>query len=284
MCTVVFLRRPDHDWPLILAANRDEMAARPWKPPARHWPDRPATLAGLDGLAGGTWLGINDHGLVAGALNRKDSLGPASRLRSRGELPLKALEHPNATAAVDALATLDPAEYRGFNLFVADNRDAYWLHSLGPGRSRCVEVLPIPEGVSMLTAWGLNAPESARTRRFHPVFEAARTPDPGSGHWGEWPRLMRRRDFDPDGGPAEAMYVVTNYGFGTLCTSLIAAARTPPHDDSARLFWHFASAPSGRNGRWEIIAGRPTSTAVPAAETEQESRSGHDRCRRSASR
>ena len=29
MCTVVVLRRPGHDWPLILAANRDEMAERP---------------------------------------------------------------------------------------------------------------------------------------------------------------------------------------------------------------------------------------------------------------
>ena len=41
MCTVVILRRPGHDWPLLLAGNRDEMKGRPWKPPARHWPDRP---------------------------------------------------------------------------------------------------------------------------------------------------------------------------------------------------------------------------------------------------
>ena len=68
MCTLVLLRRPGHDWPLVLAANRDEMIDRPARPPARHWPDRPEVVAGLDELAGGSWLGLNDHGVVAGIL------------------------------------------------------------------------------------------------------------------------------------------------------------------------------------------------------------------------
>ena len=41
MCTLIMLRRPGNDWPLLLAANRDEMGNRPWEAPARHWPDRP---------------------------------------------------------------------------------------------------------------------------------------------------------------------------------------------------------------------------------------------------
>ncbi|MGH6912187.1 MAG: NRDE family protein, partial [Geminicoccales bacterium] len=65
MCTVVILRRPDTAWPLLLAANRDEMRSRPWRPPGRHWPDRVEVVAGMDELAGGSWLGINDYGVVA---------------------------------------------------------------------------------------------------------------------------------------------------------------------------------------------------------------------------
>jgi len=76
MCTVVLLSRPGHDWPVLIGANRDEMADRPWDPPARHWADRPEVVAGRDRLAGGSWLGLNDRGLVAGVLNRVDSLGP----------------------------------------------------------------------------------------------------------------------------------------------------------------------------------------------------------------
>lgn len=74
MCTVVILYRPEHRWPLILGANRDEMLDRPWRAPGRHWPDRPDVTAGLDKLAGGSWLGLNDTGVVAGVLNR---MGPS---------------------------------------------------------------------------------------------------------------------------------------------------------------------------------------------------------------
>src|ERR1700741_3178665 len=104
MCTVVVLRRPDHPWPIILGANRDEMLARPWKPPARHWPDRAEVVAGLDELAGGTWMGINDHGVVACILNRHGTLGPMAGKRSRGELVLDALDHADARDAAKALA------------------------------------------------------------------------------------------------------------------------------------------------------------------------------------
>ena len=47
MCTLVILRRPEAKWPLILAANRDELRSRPWRPPARHWQDRPDVVAGM---------------------------------------------------------------------------------------------------------------------------------------------------------------------------------------------------------------------------------------------
>ncbi len=93
MCTVVILRRPGHDWPLILAANRDEMTDRPWRPPGRYWSERAEVTAGQDEFAGGTWLGLNDWGVIAGVLNRPGSLGPDPGLRSRGELPLEALDH-----------------------------------------------------------------------------------------------------------------------------------------------------------------------------------------------
>jgi uncharacterized protein with NRDE domain len=62
MCSVVLLLRPGHDWPVIVGANRDEMADRPWAAPARHWPDRPHVVAGLDKLAGGSWLGSTTMG------------------------------------------------------------------------------------------------------------------------------------------------------------------------------------------------------------------------------
>jgi uncharacterized protein with NRDE domain len=92
MCTVILLIRPAHAWPLLFAANRDEMIGRAWRSPARHWPDRPYIVGGLDEQAGGTWLAANDSGLIAGVLNRPGSLGAEAGKKSRGELPLLALE------------------------------------------------------------------------------------------------------------------------------------------------------------------------------------------------
>ena len=136
MCTLVILRRPEHDWPVVIGANRDEMIDRPAKPPARHWPDRTEIVAGIDLLAGGSWLGVNDWGVAAAVLNRHGSLGPEAGLRSRGELVLEALDHADAVDAAAALSDLDPEAYRSFNLIVADNRDAFWLRHTGDRADR----------------------------------------------------------------------------------------------------------------------------------------------------
>ena len=135
MCTIVLLRRPGHGWPLVLAANRDEMGDRAWLPPGRHWPDRADVVAGRDERAGGTWLGVNDAGVVAAVSNRRGSLGPDPDKRSRGELPLLALAHGDAGAAARAVAEADGAAYRSFNLVVADRRAAFWLRNRGNGEA-----------------------------------------------------------------------------------------------------------------------------------------------------
>ncbi len=246
MCTFVILRRPGHDWPLIVAANRDEMVDRPARPPDRHWADRPEVTAGIDLLSFGTWLGVNDLGMVSGILNRPGSLGPAQDRRSRGELPLEALDHEDARTAADALAHLDPAAYRPFNLIVADPENAFLIIGRngenGTGDTDVV-VESIPEGLSMVTAWGLNADRSARGRRYLPEFRGAPHPDPDTGNWSEWRALLARRDFDDAAGPGGAMCVVTDTGFGTVSSSLIAIPGPKRRENG--VCWLFAAGRPG---------------------------------------
>lgn len=242
MCTIVVLRRPDHEWPLILAANRDEMRDRPADPPGRHWPDRPDVLAGRDRLAEGSWLGINDAGLVAGILNRPGTLGPAEGKRSRGELVLEALDHVDATDAAAALADLAAESYRPFNLLLADNRDAFWLRNDGARIDR----FPIPEGVSMLTAHDRNDPRSPRVFRHLADFEAAAAPDPASADWAAWIEILARRALhDPEDG----MTIVTERGFGTVSSALIALPAMGV-EDRKPIFLHA----EGRPGETEYLA------------------------------
>jgi uncharacterized protein with NRDE domain len=222
MCTMVVLTRPGHDWPLLLAANRDEMIGRPWRPPARHWPDRPEVVAGLDELAHGSWLGLNDDGVAAGVLNRFGTLGPAPNQRSRGELVLEALDHADAAAAAAALAELDPRAYRPFNMIVADNRHAFWLRHADPSGRRRVSVHALAPGLAMIAAGDLDDRETPRLCRYHPRFAAAPAPDPDRDDWDAWAALLADTETSAHDGPAGAMRFITERGFATVSSALLA--------------------------------------------------------------
>jgi uncharacterized protein with NRDE domain len=220
LCTLVILLRPGHDWPVLIAANRDEMINRPWQPPARHWPDRPDVVAGRDELAGGTWLGLNDFGVAAGILNRFGSLGPAPGQRSRGELVLEALDHADARSAATALTALEPRAYRTFNLIIADNRDAYWVRHADPSGTLPPTATAIPPGLSIIAAGDLDDQETPRLVRYRPLFAAAEAPDPGRGEWSAWEKLLTDGKFED--GPTSAMRFLTDRGFATVSSALIA--------------------------------------------------------------
>lgn len=240
MCTLVMLCRPDHEWPVLIAANRDEMLDRTWSAPARHWPDRPEVVAGRDELAGGSWLGVNDHGVVAGILNRMGSLGPSDGKRTRGELVLEALDHSDAAAAAEALSALDGSAYRSFNLVLADNSGAFWLRHDG---DTVIDCQAIPPGLSMFTAYDRNSRDSPRVRRHLPRFESVPVPDPEQDDWHSWEKLLASQESGETGDAA--MCVVTRLGFGTVNASLLAlpAPSSPPR----RPVWRFAPGPPCEN-------------------------------------
>jgi hypothetical protein len=245
MCSIVLLRRPWHSWPLLLAANRDEMADRPSRPPGRHWPDRAAVVGGLDILGGGTWLAINDAGVTAAVLNRINTLGPAPGRRSRGELPLAALDHSTAHDAADAIGRIDPRAYRPFNMVIANAEATYWVRCTDgsePGAPEAsVGVEAVPDGLSMITAYDRNDLHSPRIRRYLPRFAAAPAPRPEAGDWTDWLSLLAARDFDADAGPGGAMTVITSTGFGTVSSSLLAL----PARRRERPVWLFAAGRPG---------------------------------------
>ncbi|MEK9672506.1 MAG: NRDE family protein [Rhodospirillaceae bacterium] len=251
MCTLVILRRPGHDWPTIIAANRDEMVTRAWKAPGRHWPDRAHVTAGIDELAGGTWLGINDHRVAAGILNRTGSLGPQDGKRSRGELPLEALDHAEAAVAAEALSHLDGSAYRSFNLIVADATDAYWISSDG-GKPH-VRVKPVPDGVSLITSRDLNDLGAERIGKYRPLFETAPAPDPAAGKdgWGPWIDLLADFKEWEVGQERGSMAFRTDYGFETVSSSLVALPR--PGDTALKPKYLFCPTLPARGGYAPVI-------------------------------
>jgi hypothetical protein len=226
MCTLVILRRPEHAWPVVIGANRDEMIDRPAKPPDRHWPDRAEVVAGLDLLAGGSWLGVNDWGVAAAVLNRHGSLGPAAGVRSRGELVLEALDHADAAAAAAALSQLNPAAYRTFNLIVADNRDGFWLRHADTGR---VELRPLKDGLSIIASGEIDDLRTRRLELAFPAFRAWPAPDPDKGDWAAWQDLLGSTR-GPPGEPANAAMRFRTDGYGTVSSALIALPAVPTRE------------------------------------------------------
>jgi uncharacterized protein with NRDE domain len=248
MCTLVLLLRPDHRWPVIIGANRDELVARTWEPPACHWPDRPGVRGGIDLERGGTWLAVNEAGVMAMLLNRPtpDPLAPG--FRTRGELPLLALEHDSAAAAAAAVMQLDPTHWKPFNLVIGDRHAAIWIRADG-GLTRH----RFPVGLSLLANGELNAISHARIGTYRPLFQQASAPDPDHDRWKAWARLLGQPP--PPGGPPEAGMVIPTdrRGFGTVSSALLAL----PADAGKPPVWKFAPGPPDRTG----FATVPTGTA-----------------------
>ena len=217
MCTVVLLKRSQHPWPVMVAANRDELLNRPWNLPAAWWPDRPGVVAGRDRLGGGTWMGLNRHRVMAVVLNRRGSLGPAPDKRSRGDLPLMALEHRSAEAAASAITELDAGAWRGFNLVVADSTGAaFWLRGLGVGHP---EKMPLADGVHVVTSSDPNDMTRERVARYLPHFRSA--PPPETDGYAAWRALIT----DRSAAGEEQLHIAPRHGYGTVCSSLLGLAQ-----------------------------------------------------------
>ncbi len=122
MCLILVAWRVHPDYPLVVAANRDEFFARPTAAAAR-WAEAPQILAGRDLEAGGTWLGIAAGGRFAAVTNVREP-GKPQGPRSRGRLTADFLA--GDMAAADYAAAIDGSAYAGFNLLVGDGRELWY--------------------------------------------------------------------------------------------------------------------------------------------------------------
>ena len=119
MCLMVFAWRSHPDYPLVLAANRDEFYLRRTRP-AAWWGHAVSVLAGHDEEAGGTWLGITRRGRLAALTNVRAPSERNPHAPSRGTLVLSALQAPEASSSWLASNAPRMSAYNGFNLLVGD--------------------------------------------------------------------------------------------------------------------------------------------------------------------
>jgi hypothetical protein len=142
--------------PVLVAANREERFDRPTLPP-KIQSGTPRVVCGIDRKAGGTWLGVNQHGLVAAVTNRSKTPVPSDP-RSRGLLCRELLNLGSAKqAAQHAAEELSSGSYAGANYLCADADSAAVVY----GGDR-IEVVELQPGLHLLTNGDLNDPKDQR--------------------------------------------------------------------------------------------------------------------------
>lgn len=224
MCLVVIARPVINGRPtLVIAANRDEYHERP-ADPLHWWPDHAGIAGGRDRRAGGTWLGVRRDGRFAAVLNGRAER-PPSAVRSRGELAIRWLAHPEPRAAA---LQADAMAYAGFHCLVGDSAR---LHYLQRSASAPVTLaVPVACGNAGIDAAGPRVERAASavaaacaTAGGDPVpdlFAAladATAPAPTAAN--------ADGENDAGAGPGDVRPVfITGEAFGTRCSSVVMIA------------------------------------------------------------
>jgi hypothetical protein len=146
MCLLAIYFRVVEDAPVIVGANREELYERGGDPP-RVLAGSCRAVAGVDPVAGGTWLGVNGHGLLIAVTNRSKTELPLQP-KSRGLLARELLEFKSAAEArEEALRQLDKNCYAGCNLLAMDAESAVVIHA-----GDWLRVRFLPPGIHCVTA------------------------------------------------------------------------------------------------------------------------------------
>ncbi|MFA7280013.1 MAG: NRDE family protein [Sterolibacterium sp.] len=141
MCLILIGLYAHDNFPLVVAANRDEFFSRPTTA-AQFWDDAPDILAGRDLSAGGTWLGITRQGRFAALTNVREPGNALPDAPTRGKLVSDFLS--GTSSARNYLEDLSRTanSYNGFNLLCGSLDEGLWHFSNRGLNSPPVQNLP----------------------------------------------------------------------------------------------------------------------------------------------
>lgn len=151
MCILFIAIEQHQDYPLIIAANRDEFYTRPTDE-SGFWREHQNLLSGIDKVAGGTWMGVTKEGFLSALTNVRDPQRIDPDARSRGELVSNFLLHPVENQQYLSTLSESKASYNGYNLLFGHWQDM-WVYNNHTEKTE--KLLP---GVYGLSNASLNSP------------------------------------------------------------------------------------------------------------------------------
>lgn len=201
MCLILFAYRVHPEYPILIAANRDEFYKRPTLS-ANFWDDYPNVLAGRDLEKLGTWMGITRGGRLAALTNYRNP-NEQSKSRSRGEIVSRFLTGGWALEEYAQLLHQEREQFPGYNLLFG-NEDELFVYSnvsdevekLSPGiygLSNGFLNTPWPKVVKgkERLRYALNYKESLDEQLFQVLADSDRAPDAELPHTGVGQELER---------------------------------------------------------------------------------------------
>jgi uncharacterized protein with NRDE domain len=244
MCTLALYFRIFEDYPLVVAANRDEHYDRPSLTP-HLLASSPKILAGTDLRAGGTWLGVNEYGMLAAVLNRRANgdQSPPSKTRSRGLLCLDLLTLRTASEARGFLTRKDEEFYQPFSLVFADPNEA-WVAFNSNGK---IERMSLSQGLHVFSSAATHNERSEKRERAYTLFSGLLPSlNSTSDDISSWTSIFANVLSDHMPGnhgddPKEAICVHTDVS-GTVSSSIIVYSRS-----ERRFRTFFCAGPPCRN-------------------------------------
>lgn len=212
MCTLILMHHVVPSMPLLVLANRDEMIDRPSRAPSLLRRN-PAVFCGRDEKEGGTWCGINEHGVFVGLTNLT-LRAPEPGRRSRGLLCTDMLLCVTAAEAEQAARHLQAQLYNPFNLVVSDGVHAFRVQY---DDETTVELLA--PGIYATTNWPRGRDGDAKRERSEERVAAAIQ---GSVEVSSLVVALQNlaRTHERNGDP-RASLCCHAHGYGTRCSSII---------------------------------------------------------------
>jgi uncharacterized protein with NRDE domain len=228
MCTLALYFRIFEDYPLVVAANRDEHYDRSSLAP-HLLASSPKILAGTDLRAGGTWLGVNEYGVLAAILNRRANgvQNPPPNTRSRGLLCLDVLQLGTAGEARRSLKKKHEDFYQPFSLVFADQNEAWVVFN----RDEKIETMPLKQGLHVFSSTATHNERSEKRERAYTLFsDLVPTLNSESDDISSWTSMFTNVLSDHTAGNTaddrkEAICVHTDIS-GTVSSSIIIYCRS----------------------------------------------------------
>jgi uncharacterized protein with NRDE domain len=121
MCTLAFSFRPVPGIAFAATGNRNEFLVRPAREPMVERGFMTALLP-RDLKSGGSWLGLNAHGLFVCLTNRRGAVLDPGRV-SRGLLVVEALRSASAAEVKEWIARVPANRHNGYHLLFADGHE-----------------------------------------------------------------------------------------------------------------------------------------------------------------